>query len=81
MALALTRTTGELIEIERLTVSSERGGWKSARRGNSLAAYSTARPVWSGGKTVRSYLPLRGWKRPQPVARYCRRITGSRTPA
>ena len=48
MALALTRTTGELIEIERLTVSSERGGWKSARRGNSLAAYSTARPVRRG---------------------------------
>ena len=43
MALALTRTTGELIEIERLTVSSERGGWKSAHRGNSLAAYSTSR--------------------------------------
>ena len=49
MALALTRTTGELIEIERLTVSSERGGWKSARRGNSLAAYSTASPVRRGG--------------------------------
>ena len=25
-----TRVTGELTEIERLTVSSERGGWKSA---------------------------------------------------
>jgi len=50
MARALTRTTGELIEIERLTVSSERGGWKSARRGNSLAAYSTARTVPWGGK-------------------------------
>jgi hypothetical protein len=41
MALALSMTTGELTEIERLMVSSERGGWKSAHRGNSLAAYST----------------------------------------
>jgi hypothetical protein len=40
--------TGELTEIERLTVSSERGGWKSARRGNSLAAYSTSSPVRRG---------------------------------
>jgi hypothetical protein len=40
-------TTGELLEIERLTSGSEGGGWK----------------------------------RPQPVARHCRRITGSRTPA
>jgi hypothetical protein len=30
MALALRVTTGELTEIERLMVSSERGGWKSA---------------------------------------------------
>ena len=42
MALALRVTTGELTEIERFMVSSERGGWKSAHRGNSLAAYSTA---------------------------------------
>ena len=45
MALALRVTTGELTEIERFMVSSERGGWKSAHRGNSLAAYSTARTV------------------------------------
>jgi hypothetical protein len=31
VALARKMTTGELTEIERLTVSSERGGWKSAR--------------------------------------------------
>ena len=51
VALALRMTTGELTEIERLTVSSGRGGWKSAHRGNSLAAYSTARTVLptSGG--------------------------------
>jgi hypothetical protein len=30
VARALTRATGELTEIERLTVSSGRGGWKSA---------------------------------------------------
>jgi hypothetical protein len=52
-------TTGELLEIERLTSSLEGGRWKSAI-GNSLAAYPTARPVWSGGKTVRSYLSLPG---------------------
>jgi len=45
MALTLSMTTGELTEIERLMVSSERGGWKSAHRGNSLAAYSTSRTV------------------------------------
>jgi hypothetical protein len=45
VALTLKMTTGELAEIERLTVSSERGGWKSAHRGNSLAAYSTSRTV------------------------------------
>jgi hypothetical protein len=38
------RLTGELLEIERLTSSSERGGWKSACPGNSSAAYSTSRP-------------------------------------
>jgi hypothetical protein len=52
MALALRVTTGELTEIERFMVSSERGGWKSAHRGNSLAAYSTP--------TVRSSSPNPG---------------------
>jgi hypothetical protein len=33
--------TGERLKIERLTSRSERGRWKSARKGNSLAAYST----------------------------------------
>src|SRR5882672_4344605 len=37
--------TGELLEIERLTSSLERGHWKSTREGNSLVAYSTARRV------------------------------------
>ena len=44
-------STGELIDTERVTISSEGGRWKSARRGNSLAAYPTARTVLkpSGG--------------------------------
>src|SRR5215831_8657518 len=37
--------TGELLDIERVPSSSERGRWKSACQGNSLAAYSIARPV------------------------------------
>jgi len=58
MALALTRTTGELTELERLTVSSGRGGWKSAHRGNSLAAYSTACVVLRGlGGCEPTWLP------------------------
>jgi hypothetical protein len=40
--------TGELLEIERLTSSLERGHGKSTREGNSLVAYSTARPVRRG---------------------------------
>src|SRR6266851_6813319 len=42
-------TTGELLEIERLTSSLERGHWKSTRKGNSLVAYSTASPVLNAG--------------------------------
>ena len=34
-------STGELIDAETVTISSERGGWKSACQSNSLAAYST----------------------------------------
>ncbi len=41
--------TGEMLEIERLTSSLERGHWKSTREGNSLVAYSTASPVLNGG--------------------------------
>ena len=43
-------TTRELLEIERLTSSLERGHWKSTRKGNSLVAYSTACAVLRGGK-------------------------------
>jgi hypothetical protein len=42
--------TGELLEIERLMSSLERGHWKSARMGNSLVAYSTACPVRVGAR-------------------------------
>jgi hypothetical protein len=42
-------STGELIDIERVTISSEGGRWKSTHRGNSLAAYPTARTVLNGG--------------------------------
>ena len=48
--------TGELLEIERLTSSLERGHWKSTREGNSLVAYSTSRTGLTGGmgrRTVR----------------------------
>src|SRR5437867_11197626 len=38
-------STGELIDIERVTISSEGDRWKSTRWGNSLAVYPTARPV------------------------------------
>jgi hypothetical protein len=41
---SLKEATGELLEIERLTSSLERGHWKSTRQGNSLVAYSTSCP-------------------------------------
>ena len=46
-------STGELIDAETVTISSERGGWKSACQSNSLAAYSTLTSGSEGG----------GWKR------------------
>src|SRR4030095_6614597 len=49
-------STGELIDIERVTISSEGGRWKSTHRGNSLAAYPTSRTGLTGGmgrRTVR----------------------------
>ena len=42
-------STGELIDIERVTISSEGGRWKSTREGNSLAAYPTSRTGLTGG--------------------------------
>jgi len=42
-------STGELIDIERVTLSSEEGRWKSTCCGNSLAAYPTSRPVLRRG--------------------------------
>jgi hypothetical protein len=37
------------MDTETVTISSGRGRWKSTRKGNSLVAYSTARPVLRGG--------------------------------
>jgi len=48
-------STGELLEIERLTSSSERGRRKSTRQGNSSAAYSTACTVRRGESGDGSY--------------------------
>ena len=41
-------STGELIDIERVTISSEGDHWKSTRRGNSLVVYPTSSPVLNG---------------------------------
>jgi hypothetical protein len=52
LELSINLTAGELLDIERVTSSSERGGWKRAEHfSTSPAAYSTARPVLkpSGG--------------------------------
>lgn len=51
-------STGELLDTETVTSSSEEGGWKRTCEGNALAAYPTARSVWSGGKAARPYLSL-----------------------
>jgi hypothetical protein len=51
LELSINLTTGELLDIERVTSSSERGGWKRAEHfSTSLAAYSTSRTVreWQG---------------------------------
>src|SRR5215217_5707593 len=42
-------STGELIDIERVTISSEGDRWKSTCKGNSLAAYPTSRSVLRRG--------------------------------
>jgi len=39
------KVTGELLDTETVTSSSEGGRWKSTRKGNSPAAYPTARTV------------------------------------
>jgi hypothetical protein len=51
-------STGELLDTETVTSSSEEGGWKRTCEGNALAAYPTACSVWSGGKAARPYLSL-----------------------
>ena len=41
---------GELIDIERVTISSERGRWKSTHQGNSLASYSNPSTALARGR-------------------------------
>ena len=43
------KATGELIDTETVTISSEGGHWKSTRKGNSLVAYPTSRTGLTGG--------------------------------
>jgi hypothetical protein len=50
VARPLRVTTGERRDTETVKRRSERGGWKSAHRGNSLAAYSTRTHGSVGGK-------------------------------
>jgi hypothetical protein len=45
LELSISLTAGELLDIERVTSSSEGGRWKSACKGNSLAAYPTSCPA------------------------------------
>ena len=48
LELSINLTAGELLDIERVTSSSERGGWKRAEHfSTSLAAYSTSCPARS----------------------------------
>jgi hypothetical protein len=51
------RPAGELLDIERVPSSSERGRWKSAREGNSLAAYSMHVRICAGGRPQGRSLP------------------------
>jgi hypothetical protein len=49
LELSINVTAGELLDIERVTSSSERGGWKRAVHfSTSLAAYSTSCTVLRG---------------------------------
>ena len=60
LELSINRlTTGELLDTETVTSSSERGGWKRAEYfSTSLAAYSTSCPVLRGlGRSHAPRLP------------------------
>jgi len=72
--------TGELLEIERLTSSLERGHWKSTREGNSLVAYSTVCPVRGGTGRKGSNDLARGLPYLVPRSRFRRRLTPSVRP-
>ena len=49
-------STGELIDIERVTISLEGGRWKSTRLGNSLAAYPTRALLREVGRRIRAWV-------------------------
>jgi hypothetical protein len=44
------KVTGELLDTETVTSSSEGGRWKSTRKGNSLAAYPAFTVSSEGGR-------------------------------
>src|SRR5712691_5674473 len=63
-------STGELIDIERVTISSEGDRWKSTHRGNSLAVYPTSRAVLRGlGGSNPAWLPGEGESPFRPLSR------------
>ena len=70
-------STGELIDIERVTISLEGGRWKSTRWGNSLAAYPTARPVRGGTGRKGSHDLARGLPYLLRRSGHWARLTGS----
>ena len=53
-------STGELIDTEKVTISSEGRRWKSACKSNSLASYPTSRTVLrgAGGEIPPAYSTL-----------------------
>jgi hypothetical protein len=61
------QVTGEPRDTETVRRGSERDRWKSTHQGNSLAIYSTARPVLTGGLERRAgrdrvlFLPTQEW--------------------
>src|SRR5262245_55623203 len=71
--MRIAEVTGEPLDIERVMSGSERGRWKSAGKGNSLAAYSTARTVLRGLRLASAYSPAvcnGGPDKAEPAVRY-----------
>jgi hypothetical protein len=54
-------STGELIDTEKVTISSEGRRWKSACKSNSLASYPTSRTdLWATGGEIPPVDPAPG---------------------